>query len=494
LAAYGPETECRLVEGLVDATRHGQTADWRNSLEAGGNVEGIAMVVARGDADHTLIHAHAESHTPRGGHICVADFGSCTGDRSTEAGHHIGEDGHEAVSDEVVECPPVFGHELLDQAVVVGHGRGSRLKASANLRPIGHIRADPYRPTYDRSDLMSLDPSLTAFVAAAPKTELHLHLVGSASASAVAALAGRHGSSSVPSDEESVRRYLRFVDFAHFIEVYAAVTSLVTTAQDIVDIIHHASTDLNAQNVRYAEMTVTPYSHVMSGVPYGEVVEALAEGRHLARVRGVELAWVFDVPGENGVAAAETTIGYVLEQPPDGLVGFGLGGLEAGVDRGSFAEVFDHARALGLRSVPHAGEADGPRSVWAALRHLHADRIGHGVRSVEDPRLVDHLVEQRIPLEICPSSNVCTNVYPSIAEHPVKQLIDAGVVVTLNTDDPAMFSTTLNGEYQLVADTFDLCIDDIAELIRNSIRASFLPDTTGLLTELDQVLAAHRVE
>jgi len=339
---------------------------------------------------------------------------------------------------------------------------------------------------------MPLDPSIAAFIAAAPKAELHLHLVGSAPAAAVATLAERRGSSVVPTDEESVRRYLNFEDFPHFIEVYAAVTSLVTSARDIVDIIDYASINLRSQNARYAEMTVTPYSHVVSGVPYGAVVEAMAEGRHRARNRDVEMAWVFDVPGENGVAAAEATIGYVLEKAPEGLVGFGLGGIEAGVDRALFADVFDHARALGLRSVPHAGEGDGPASVWAALEALGADRIGHGVRSIEDPCLVEHLVAHQTPLEICPSSNVCTNVCASIAEHPVKELIDAGVLVTLNTDDPAMFSTTLNREYELVAEAFDLHIDDIAALLRNSIRASFMPNRTHLLAEFDQVRETHR--
>jgi len=340
---------------------------------------------------------------------------------------------------------------------------------------------------------MALDPSIASFIAEAPKAEIHLHLVGSAPTSAVAALAERRGSSVVPTDEDSVRRYLTFVDFPHFIDVYSAVTSLVTAAEDIVDIIDHASVDLRSQNVRYAEMTVTPHSHVEAGIPYRAVVEALTEGRLRARDRGVEMAWVFDIAGENGVAVAEATIGYILEQAPDGLVGFGLGGLEAGVDRAQFSNVFDHARALGLRSVPHAGEGDGPGSVWAALRHLRADRIGHGVRSIEDPLLIDHLVADQVPLEVCPSSNICTNVYGSIADHPVGQLMDTGVVVTLNTDDPAMFSTTLNREYELVADAFGLGLHDIAELLRNAVRASFMSNKTSLLRELEQVVKAYRV-
>jgi aminodeoxyfutalosine deaminase len=335
---------------------------------------------------------------------------------------------------------------------------------------------------------MALDPSIASFIAEAPKAEIHLHLVGSALPAAVALLAERHGSRIVPTDEDAVREYLTFKDFTHFIEVYGAVTSLVTSAQDIVDILDHTSADLGSQNVRYAEMTITPWSHVMHGIPYGDIVDALAEGQRHARDHGVELAWVFDVPGENGASAAEETLGYAVTQAPDGLVGFGLGGMEAEIDRAQFASVFEHAKALGLQSVPHAGEGDGPHSVWAALRSLSADRIGHGVRSIEDPGLVEYLAGEKIPLEICPSSNLRTNIYASIGDHPVKQLMDAGVIVTLNTDDPAMFSTTLTREYELVADTFDLGLDDTARLVRNSIQASFMSEKQHLLRELDIVV------
>jgi aminodeoxyfutalosine deaminase len=333
---------------------------------------------------------------------------------------------------------------------------------------------------------MPLIPAVRSFIVNAPKVELHLHLVGSASVATVQKLATRHRSTVVPTDEEAIHKYLRFVDFPHFIEVYSTVNALVTKPEDVVDLIDGAAVDLAKQHLRYAEMTITPYDNVMSGIAYPALVDALAEGRRLARIRNVELAWIFDIAGERGIEAAEATTAFATEQPPEGLVGFGLAGAEAGVDRALYAEYFDRARACGLGSVPHAGEGDGPASIWSALGYLRADRIGHGVRALEDKRLLDHLVTHQIPLEVCPTSNVCTNVYPSIASHPIGQLIDTGAFVTINTDDPPMFSTTLTNEYLVVAETFDLGLDDITCLLQNAVKASFMPDTlrADLLAEI----------
>jgi aminodeoxyfutalosine deaminase len=189
-----------------------------------------------------------------------------------------------------------------------------------------------------------------------------------------------------------------------------------------------------------------------------------------------------------GQHAAQVTIDLATNQPPDGLVGFGLSGIEAGVDRSSYAWAFDRARAAGLRSVPHAGEGDGPASIIGALDALRADRIGHGVRSVEDPNLLRRIVDLQVPLEVCRSSNVCTGVYATLADHSLHVLLDAGAFVTINTDDPTMFSTTLNDEYQRIADAFALGVDDIARLVTNGVEASFMDQRSK--SELVQEIAA----
>lgn len=332
--------------------------------------------------------------------------------------------------------------------------------------------------------------SLHTFIRDVPKAELHLHLVGSASPHVVAGLAAKYPDAGIPAAADELAGWFEFTNFEHFIEVYARVSSLVRTGDDIATLIEGSASDLAPQNVRYAEMTVTPYTQIQAGIDFGEIVEGLDEGRARAKNLGVDFAWIFDIPGEMGQHAAEVTVDLAVESPPTGLVGFGLGGIEAGVDRASFAWAFDKARDSGLKSVPHAGEADGPNSILAALDDLCADRIGHGVRAVEDPKLLQRLVDDQVPLEVCPSSNVCTGVFATLEEHSLPALLAAGAFVTINTDDPPMFSTTLIDEYLRIASTFELDLATIARLVRNGVEASFLdPDSkTTIIEEIDRTL------
>lgn len=188
------------------------------------------------------------------------------------------------------------------------------------------------------------------------------------------------------------------------------------------------------------------------------------------------------------------TTKWAVEQPPEGLVSLGLGGLEAGVDRRAYEDAFARAIAAGLRSVPHAGEgAGGAESVWAAVESLAADRIGHGIRSVDDPALVAHLAEREIPLEVCPVSNLRTRVVSDLASHPLPELLRHGVTVCINTDDPPMFGTDLSHEYRTIAGAFDLGVDDLAQLVANGVRVAFLPEArkAELLAEVERCRAAH---
>lgn len=332
-----------------------------------------------------------------------------------------------------------------------------------------------------------IEPAIERFVTEVPKVELHVHLVGSAALPTVLTLARRAPERGVPTDLDELREFYTFRDFLHFLEVYATVNALVQTGDDVVTLVDGLTDDLVAQRVRYAEVTVTPWPHQAAGLAYPALVEGLDEGRRRAAARGVELAWCFDIAAHIEPDHGTQTARWAVEEPPEGLVGFGLGGAEAGVDRHDFAGAFDRARAAGLHSVPHAGEGDGgAESVWAALRALHAERIGHGIRSVDDPALVAHLAEHRIPLEVCPISNVRTRVVPDLAAHPLPRLLDAGVIVCINTDDPPMFGTDLGLEYRSIADTFGLGVNDLAELVANGVRASFLPDAAKatLLAEI----------
>ncbi|MEH1016073.1 adenosine deaminase [Micromonospora sp. CPCC 206060] len=318
---------------------------------------------------------------------------------------------------------------------------------------------------------------LSTFIAGLPKVELHVHHVGSASPRIVAELAARHeGRTPVPADPEKLGDYFAFTDFAHFIEVYLSVVDLIRDPTDVWILTHEVARELARQQVRYAELTVTPYSHVRRGIPAPAFCEAIEDARRRAEADfGIALRWCFDIPGEAGLPAAEETLRIALEERPDGLISFGLGGPEIGVPRPQFKPYFDQARAAGLRSVPHAGETTGPETIWDALRDLGAERIGHGISAVDDPELLTYLAERQITLEVCPTSNVRTRAVPDLAAHPLRRLADAGVVVTINSDDPPMFGTTLDDEYAVAARLLDCGADGLADLARQAARSSFLP-------------------
>jgi len=324
------------------------------------------------------------------------------------------------------------------------------------------------------------DPDLTAYVAGLPKAELHVHHVGSASLDMVAELAARHPGV-VPDDPDRLREFYRFRDFAHFIEVYLSVVALVRTAEDVRFLTYEVARDLaTTQSVRYAELTCTPYTSVAAGVPIEAYTEALEDARVAAeRDHGIVLRWIYDVPGESGVPAADATLGYALDHRTDALVGFGLGGPEIGVPRPQFARHFETARAAGLHAVPHAGETTGPETVWDALLVLGAERIGHGTSAAADPRLLAHLAEHRVPLEVCPTSNLATGAVPSLAEHPLATFVEAGVPVSISSDDPPMFGTDLNHEYVVAAGLLDLDEAGLARLARAAVDHSFAPTDVG---------------
>jgi aminodeoxyfutalosine deaminase len=330
--------------------------------------------------------------------------------------------------------------------------------------------------------------SISTFIAGLPKAELHVHQVGSASPRIVSELAARHPGV-VPSDPDELRKFYEFRDFAHFVEVYLAVVDLIRTGDDLRLLTYEVAREMaEGQRIRYAELTCTPYTSFLAGIPIEAFTEAIEDARVAAeRDFGLVLRWIYDIPGESGVPAADATLDFALNHRVDALIGFGLGGPEVGVPRPQFQPHFDAARAAGLRSVPHAGETTGPETVWDALRLLGAERIGHGTTAVEDPALLAHLAETGIPLEVCPSSNVATRAVAAIADHPITAFVDAGVTVTVNSDDPPMFGTSLNREYEIAADLLGLDEAGVADLARTAVRASFAEESvkTRVLAEVD---------
>jgi aminodeoxyfutalosine deaminase len=318
---------------------------------------------------------------------------------------------------------------------------------------------------------------MTDFIAGLPKAELHVHHVGSASPRIVAELAERHPAAGVPTDTDELREFFAFRDFAHFIDVYLSVVDLIRTPEDVRMLTYEVARDMSVgQRLRYAELTCTPYTSVVRGIPIEAYTEAIEDARVAAeRDFGLVMRWIYDIPGESGIPAAEATVSYALDHAPDALVGFGLGGPEIGVPRPQFQPHFDAARAAGLRSVPHAGETTGPETVWDAVRLLGAERIGHGTSSAADPALLAHLADAGIVLEVCPTSNIATRAVATMDEHPLRTFVEAGVPVTINSDDPPMFGTTLNGEYAVAADLLGLDEGGVADLARSAVRGSFAP-------------------
>lgn len=332
------------------------------------------------------------------------------------------------------------------------------------------------------------------FVEGLPKVELHVHHVGSASPRIVAELASRYeGKTPVPADPALLADYFTFTDFGHFIEVYLSVVDLIRTPEDLWTLTYEVARDLAAQNVRYAELTLTPYTSILAGISAEAFCESVEDARLKAEAEfGTMLRWCFDIPGEFGLPGADATIDTALRLRPDGLVSFGLGGPEIGVPRPQFAPHFARAIAAGLHSVPHAGESTGPETIWDSLNHLGAERIGHGIAAAEDPVLMAHLAGHNVTLEVCPTSNVRTRSVPSMAEHPLPRLVAAGVPVTINSDDPPMFGTTLNAEYEIARDLLALDDGGVAELSRAAVRASFAGDAMkrDLLVEIDAYVTA----
>lgn len=323
---------------------------------------------------------------------------------------------------------------------------------------------------------------IARYCATVPKAELHVHLEGSIQPTTLFALAHRNGVDLPVQTVEEMQRWFTFRDFNHFVEIFFAISRCLKTAEDYELIAYEFGATLARQQVRYAEATFSPSTHAFSlGVPFDTFFAGLTRGRLRAQSEfGIDIRWVFDIVRDIPEAThnrqrAEYTLAVAKEGMNDGVVALGLGGAEVGHPPEQYAPWFEQARAAGLHSVPHAGETVGSASIWGALQALGAERIGHGVRAIEDATLVEYLREHNIPLEVCPTSNICLGVYTDMRKHPLPRLHAVGIPVTVNSDDPPLFNTTLTHEVELLFDTFNFDIDTVNDIILNGVRHSFLP-------------------
>lgn len=325
------------------------------------------------------------------------------------------------------------------------------------------------------------DPRLEAFIRRMPKAEIHVHLEGSVRPATLLQLAERNRVTPPAPDEASLREFFRFRDFPHFIEVYIAVCNCLRTPDDFATIVREIGEDAARQNIRYLEIHFNPETNVRKrGLDFHEMLAGMNQGRAEARERwGIEMRWIAD-----GVRDSETspysvtrTVDWITALPEeDGVVALGLGGNEVGHPPPPFAADFARARGAGLHTVAHAGETTGHATIADSLDLLGAERIGHGVRAADSPDLVARLARERIPLELCPTSNLCTQVVASFAEHPFRAFDEAGVIVTVNSDDPPLFGTTLTDEFLVLARHWGYDADSLERIALNAVDIAFLPE------------------
>lgn len=307
-----------------------------------------------------------------------------------------------------------------------------------------------------------------------PKVELHVHLEGAVPYDALWQLVCKYDNTTPLRSVDDLQARFVYRDFPHFIETWTWKNQFIREYEDFTFVAEAVARDLVSQNIRYAEIFYSPPDFFRQGLRTQRISEAIREG--LNRVPQIEVALVADLVRDSGPEAAATTLAEVDEASEYGVIGVGIGGSEQEYPPELFETVFARARELGFHTSAHAGEAAGPGSIWGALRALQVDRIGHGTRAEEDPRLVDYLIEHRIPVEMCPLSNVRTGVVSSYASHPVRRYFDHGVLLSINTDDPKMFSNSLAVEYQCLAEQKGFSASEIRKLVLQGIEMSWMPE------------------
>lgn len=305
-----------------------------------------------------------------------------------------------------------------------------------------------------------------------PKVELHLHLEGAIPLPALWELVKKYGGDSEVTTPAALEERFRYSDFPHFLDVWMWKNGFLRELDDFTFVAEAVARHLRAQNIRYVEAFYSPPDFAgQPGLDVAGITTAMRAG--LARVPGIEIDLVADLVRNYGTTRAERTLDALVEVRDQGVIGIGIGGSEGPCPPEPFAAVYERARSLGFRTSAHAGEGAGPASIWGAIRALRVDRIGHGTRAAEDPALVAYLAEHRIPLEMCPISNVRTAVVPDLGAHPIRRYVDQGLMVTVNTDDPAMFQTSLAHEYRELARVHGFTHAEIRALIDNAVEASW---------------------
>jgi adenosine deaminase len=322
-----------------------------------------------------------------------------------------------------------------------------------------------------------------------PKAELHLHIEGTLEPDLMFELARRNGVSLPYADADAVRRAYRFSNLQSFLDVYYRACSVLIHEQDFYELTTAYLTRARSQGVRHVEIFFDPQTHTARGVRFetvvGGIARALTEARQLGITSHLIMCFLRDLPVEDAMTTLEQSLAH-----RDVIFGVGLDSAEVGNPPQKFRYVFEQAAAAGLRVVAHAGEEGPPDYIWQALDVLGAERIDHGVRCLEDRRLVARLEADRVPLTVCPFSNVRLKVVETLEQHPLAKMLEHGLCATVNSDDPAYFGGSVGENLAGVADALQLDEPALVQLARNSFEAAFLDDAARArhLAELD---AAH---
>lgn len=330
-----------------------------------------------------------------------------------------------------------------------------------------------------------------------PKIELHLHLEGSVRPGTLLRIAQRNRVDIPARDEAGVAQLFSYQNFHDFLTVFMALARSFIRGEDFEDMAYELGLHLAEQHVLYAEVMISPAQYFLRGLDMDELVEGAASGFARAeRETGTRVRLAFDYGRQFGIDLAWRILEVAIRNQHRGVVAWSIGGDEVNNPPEPFAEVYAAARRAGLHTMAHAGEVVGPTSVWGAVDALGCERLGHGIRSIDDPALLEHLRERRVALDISPTSNVRTGAVAGLGTHPLRRLFAAGLLVTLNTDDPTFFGTTLNDEYRLAARVFGFDAVDLTALVYNGVSATFLPEQEkrALQQRVEQKIAALRAE
>jgi adenosine deaminase len=335
-------------------------------------------------------------------------------------------------------------------------------------------------------------PDTNALIARLPKCELHIHVEGSLEPELMFALARRNGVRLPYASVEAVRQAYRFGNLQDFLDLYYQGMSVLITEQDFYDLAWAYLERAHTDNVRHVEMFFDPQGHTSRGISFATVIDGLSRAiGDAGRKLGIKASLIMCFLRHLDDADAERTLDCALSFK-DRIVGVGLDSSERGNPPGKFKRVFDRAREAGFFLTAHAGEEGPPSYVWEALDVLGVARIDHGVRAIEDEALIDRLARERIPLTVCPLSNVRLRVVEDLAHHPLRRMLAKGVAVTVNSDDPAYFGGYVQENYRAAAQALGLERDEIAAIVRNGIAASLLlpSEKTTLLAEVNRAIAA----